>query len=241
MTADRRNESGGGVAGTYRSYASSRRKRRAWDASNPGNRAIRQEVRDHLLAASADQLRGDGRILDVGCGGGYWLRALAAAGVEESRLHGVDLIEDRVVSAARSLPRADLRVADASRLPHPDSYFDLILMFTVLSSLPDRQSVRSALIEAERVTARGGRIIVWEPRVRNPLNRSVRLASFRLLRPLVMDAMEVASVRSLTVAPPLARRLGPMTASLYPRLARLGFLRTHELIVLERIGDRDPP
>jgi hypothetical protein len=78
------------------------------------------------------------------------------------------------------------------------------------------------------VLAPGGRLVVWEPRVPTLGNRVTRL-----VRPAELEGATgvVAARRSLTVAPPLARRLGPRW---YARLARVPALRTHRLLVLER-------
>lgn len=220
------------IASTYRRY-SSRRKRRAWAADNPGNRAIRAELRKRVIELASAELTGEGGILDVGCGGGYWLRELSTAGVSGSRLHGVDLIEDRIERARSSLPEADLRVADARRLPFPDASFRLVLMFTVLSSLPDQDAAREACEESLRVLEPNGRMLVYEPRIPNPLNRSNRLISAKLIDRAASRDTQISSI-SLTVFPPLARRLGRMTALLYPRLSTLPPLHTHRLITIRR-------
>jgi hypothetical protein len=82
-----------------------------------------------------------------------------------------------------------------------------------------------------RVLAPGGLLLAYEPRLPNPLNRHTLL-----LRDEDLDAAGVRPREqlSLTVLPALARRLGQRTQSLYPRLARLPFLRTHRLITYRR-------
>ncbi|MGH2947326.1 MAG: methyltransferase domain-containing protein, partial [Solirubrobacteraceae bacterium] len=71
---------------TFDRYAASAGKRRAWSAANPGNQAIRRELVDAVLALVP--LAPGARVLDAGCGTGWWLRELAARGV--AGLHGVD-------------------------------------------------------------------------------------------------------------------------------------------------------
>ncbi|MBM3667798.1 MAG: class I SAM-dependent methyltransferase, partial [Actinobacteria bacterium] len=146
----------------YGGYARSARRRSAWDRDHPGNRAMRAELCERLLAGAASQLERGAEVLDIGCGGGYWLRELAAAGVAPGRLHGVDLIPSRV-AAASSMPEADLRLADARRLPFEDCSFGLALMLTALSSMPDRTAARVAATEAVRVLEPGGLLLVYEP------------------------------------------------------------------------------
>jgi hypothetical protein len=82
------------------------------------------------------------------------------------------------------------------------------------------------------VLAPDGVLLIWEPRVPNPFNRNTLLVSRSVLAgPLA--GMEVRTT-STTVLPPLARRLGRQTASLYPVLGRIPALRTHRLISARR-------
>jgi len=107
------------VSTAYRRYADSAGKRRAWSAANRGNIAMREELLGLLLEAGARELAGQGRVLDIGCGNGFWLERLAEHGVAENRLSGVDVQPERVTRAARALPGATLVTADARHLPSP--------------------------------------------------------------------------------------------------------------------------
>ncbi len=211
----------------YSRYAGSRRKQRAWAADNPGNAAIRGELLAHLLRLAAPEIAGTGAILDVGCGTGWWLRKLVEAEVAPERLHGIDLQPERVAAAREAVPGAEIAVGDARRLPFPDGTFAVVLQLTVLSSLGSHEAIREALGEGMRVLAPGGLLLIYEPRVPNPLNRHTLLLGDRDL-----DAADIGSREelSLTVLPALARRLGGRTQARYERLARLPFLRTHRLI-----------
>ena len=214
----------GSLEKTYRDYRRSARKRRIWAADNPGNVAIRSELLARVLELAAGQLGGDGKILDVGCGGGWLLERLSEHGVEQRRLHGVDLLQARVDVARRRLPEADIRHADVRSLPFSDSEYGLVTILTCLSSMPDGESVLRALAEATRVLAPDGLLLCYEPRIGNPFNR----ATVRVSRGLLRNALgpESASCR-LTAFPPVARRLGPLTPRLYPPLARIA--PTHAL------------
>jgi ubiquinone/menaquinone biosynthesis C-methylase UbiE len=167
-------------------------------------------------------------VLEVGCGSAWFLQALVERGAEPGRLQGVDLLERRIADARHRLPDSRFEVADARRLPLAERSFDVVLMLTVLSSLPDPGSVAAALVEAKRVLAPGGMLLVYEPRVPNPLNRHTVFISRRMLSSALGDDPEELR---LTVLPPLARRLGRRTDRLYPRLARIGPLLTHRLSI----------
>lgn len=168
------------------------------------------------------RLEGRG-VLDVGCGSGWLLAELAARGIDEEGLHGVDMIPSRVKGARDRLPAADIRRADARALPYDDDSFDLVAMLTCLSSM-GRQSVDAALREAARVVAPAGIVLCYEPQVPNPFNRETSRIRLRDLERTLGPAVHV---RRLTGFPPVARRLGRLSPYLYPSLSRLA--PTHAL------------
>jgi SAM-dependent methyltransferase len=99
-------------------------------------------------------------VLDVGCGTGRDVRAIAARcpGVSVT---GVDASEEKVREARAltlGLPRAvDFRTGDACALPFEDGAFDACRADRVFHHLVDP---RRALAEMARVTRRGGRVVV---------------------------------------------------------------------------------
>jgi SAM-dependent methyltransferase len=208
----------------YGRYAASRRRRRGWSASNPGNVAIRRELLEAVVELGTVPLSGQGSVLDVGCGSGWLLAELAAGGVEPARLHGVDLLEGRVEAAARRLPGATIERADARALPFPDRRFELVLLFTALSSMASEEAVARALAEAARVVSASGLVLCYEPWVANPFNRSTRLVATSALTASLGPPL---ASRRLTGLPPLARRLGRATPRLYPLLTSVA--STHRL------------
>ena len=83
-----------------------------------------------------------------------------------------------------------------------------------------------------RVLRVGGGVLWYDFRFNNPANRNVRGMGRRSIIRLFPN-FELR-LQSLTLLPPLARRLGPLTSVLYPALARLPFLRTHWLGLLKQ-------
>jgi SAM-dependent methyltransferase len=211
----------------YEGYGQDPGRRSAWAADNPGNVAIRAEVAAHLRAGAGAIVDGDQPVLDAGCGTGYWLDWLVREGVAPERLHGADLIAARVDAAGRRVPGAHVAVADVRALPYPDATFGLVLLFTVLSSQPSRPAMVDALREARRVLAPGGAIVVWDVR-RSRAGRATRRVPAAVLRAGLGEGVRLSTV---TLLPPLARRLGRATGRLYGPLARVPALRTHWLAV----------
>ena len=102
-----------------------------------------------------------GRVLEVGCGTGGLLVALARDGVD---VVGVDIAARWLVVARRRLADRGLSVplmaAMAERLPWPDGHFDTVVADSVLEHLDDPAT---ALKEWTRVLRPGGRLLAWSP------------------------------------------------------------------------------
>jgi ubiquinone/menaquinone biosynthesis C-methylase UbiE len=219
------------LARTYSAYRASSRKQHAWSAKNPGNIAIRRELAEVVGDVAGARLRTSRRILDVGCGGGWWLAELAGGLAPTAELHGIDLLEQRIAAASERLSGARLTIGDARALPYGDGEFDAVFLFIVLSSIPEAAGLDRALAEALRVLAPGGLLLVWEPRFPNPLNRRTAYVSGRRLRAALGSEL---GVRSTTLLPLIARRLGKATPWAYPWLSRISALRSHRLVYLKR-------
>jgi ubiquinone/menaquinone biosynthesis C-methylase UbiE len=138
------------------------------------------------------------------------------------------------------VPRGEIVTGDARALPYDDHEFGLVLMFTMLSSLKSRLQVLEAMREGIRVLEPGGRLLVYEPRMPNPLNRWSRLVRREWIDEAAAESGADVAAESLTVLPPLARRLGPATRAIYPVLARIPVLRSHRLFSI-RLPDRSIP
>ena len=132
-----------------------------WD--NPGYIAYMQSVERAVLRALADvgvPLEG-ARVLDVGCGSGYFLHRLHEYGAGEC--HGIDLMENRVGEGRARYPTLDLRVGSATELPYADGAFDVVTQFTCLSSILDDE-VRLAVAREMRRVATEGWVLSFDMR-----------------------------------------------------------------------------
>lgn len=199
-----------------------------WSQDNPGYRRLveeRRAVQAEVLAAAGMRTLAERRVLDVGCGGGAELAALVKWGADPKRLFGVDLLPDRVQAARASFPEIDFRTGNAEHLDYPDGAFDLVMCFTVISSILDRQMAAQVAGEMARVTRPGGGVLWYDLRYSNPANPNVVGVPARRLREL-FPRFDL-KVRAISLLPPIARRLGPATPVLYPLLSALPPFRSH--------------
>ncbi len=102
------------------------------------------------------------RVLDVGCGTGVLARAAADRVAAEAQVTGLDINEGMLAVARRIRPGVGWRQGDATALPFPDDFFDVVLSQFALMYFPDRIA---ALTEMRRVLKPAGRlaVAVWGP------------------------------------------------------------------------------
>ena len=146
----------GAVAGSAASF---------FYSTGPGKRALWAELLDELA------LRGDERLLDVGCGRGAVL-ILAAQRLPQGHAVGADLWRRRDQSgnsraaAERNArlegmaKRVELVEADARKLPFPSDSFDVVVSHIAIHNIADLQGRHQALREMVRVLRPGGRLRV---------------------------------------------------------------------------------
>jgi SAM-dependent methyltransferase len=100
------------------------------------------------------------RILDVGCGTGFNLEQLAAAGF--SRAVGLDPSSDALMDC-RSRRTCTLVQANGAFLPFAASSFEVVVALDVIEHIQDDES---ALKEIARVLAPGGTLVLFTPAYR---------------------------------------------------------------------------
>lgn len=66
-------------------------------------------------------------LLDLGCGEGYYSRAIEAFCTNRMMLHGIDIAKFAIRAAAPKQPNAQFIVASSNRLPYTAQYFDFVL------------------------------------------------------------------------------------------------------------------
>jgi ubiquinone/menaquinone biosynthesis C-methylase UbiE len=170
------------------------------------------------------------RILEVGCGSGGVLLETLSFGAAAANLHGAELLFERVQMAHQTLGNLPLTNADGQNLPYAAHSFDLSMQLTVFSSILDDEVKRNIAQEMLRVTRPRG-MILWYDFWLNPSNsqtRGIRPAEIRCLFPNCHFQFE-----RITLAPPLARRIVPLSWGLALFLESLRILNTHYLVAIQ--------
>ena len=225
------------IGRAYARYRSSAASAARHAVGNRGNQAIvaeRDRVVDALLSrVGLNPLTGR-RVLDVGCGYGHELARMRELGASPQHLVGVDLLPDRLERARRDFPGIDFRQGNAAALDLEDASFDLVLCYTLFSSILDRATAGRVAAEVTRVLRPGGAVAWYDLRYPNPRNPDVRPLGAAEVRALFPG--HAATLRAVTLLPPLARRLGPLTPAAYPALTRVRPLCSHLAGVLVEPG-----
>jgi SAM-dependent methyltransferase len=117
---------------------------------------------DWLVKHSNEQAR----ILDYGCGYGRTLADLSEAGY--ANLAGVDFSAGMLARAQAEVPgHLSLVRNDGNSLPFKNECFDIVLLFAVLTCIPDGKKQQSLVAEAERVLRAGGLLYISDVLVNN--------------------------------------------------------------------------
>ena len=111
----------------------------------------------------SNDLRLGMRVLELGCGTGYFTRELARCGAE---IVAVDVSPELLEIARADSPAENVRyeIQNACALSYPDAYFDSVVGSSVLHHM----DIKQALTESFRVLKDGGTSYCNEPKRWNP-------------------------------------------------------------------------
>jgi ubiquinone/menaquinone biosynthesis C-methylase UbiE len=176
------------------------------------------------------------KILEIGCGTGYWLREFIKWGAQPENIVGIDLLSDRVARAKQSCPEGvKIYCGSAAQLAFPDASFDLVLQSTVFTSILEPHLKQQIAAEMIRVVKENGFILWYDYHVNNPWNPDVRGVKKAEIRRLFAGCS--INLQRITLAPPLAYRIAPRSWLLAYLLERIPLLRTHYIGIIRKRSD----
>jgi len=128
-----------------------------------------QQILDRL------DLRGDEQVLDMGCGRGAVLTAVARR-LTTGRVTGIDIwstmdqsgnameVTVRNASLEGVADRVQVETGDMRALPYPDASFDLVVSSLAIHNIRSNADRRRAVIEGFRLLKPGGRMVIADIR-----------------------------------------------------------------------------
>jgi ubiquinone/menaquinone biosynthesis C-methylase UbiE len=172
------------------------------------------------------------KILDVGCGRGQLLRDFIKYGANPENCYGVDLLPDRIREAIRLSPAIDFRCENAETLSFKNEFFDIIMCFTVFSSILSENMKQTIVREMIRVMKKTGFIIWYDYWIKKPGNPDVRGIRKREIKRLFPNFN--FKFHKITLAPPITRRLAKFSYFLCYFLDKINILNTHYLVIISK-------
>jgi len=199
---------------------------------------IPEHVRDHYLRKRVrliGPLLNGGLGLDVGCGTGVLMKALAPYG----EVRGADASAGMIRTLTEA-GRGEAVEADADNLPFADNSFDVVFCVAVLHHVADPERVRKTIREMIRVAKKpDGKVVIWDHNPKNPywpviMKRVPQDTGAERLIPVAeivqaladAGARQVSCTRSGFVPEFVPRFLMPLARLLEAVLERTPFVKT---------------
>jgi SAM-dependent methyltransferase len=203
---------------------------------------LSEQERDRAIARLLHSIRMADRVaklslLEIGCGNGGNLQRFLQLGFSAERVVGNELLPERLQTAGKVLPtEVRLLPGDATNLDIAENSYDVVLLFTVLSSILDDAFQERIAAKAWSLVRPGGGVLCYDFVYNNPANRDVRGVPIRRMRELFPHA--APKFQRLTLAPPLGRAVARWWTGGYTLLNRLPLLRSHVLAWLPKQESR---
>ena len=173
------------------------------------------------------------KLLEIGCGSGQWFTEFQTFGFRVANLSGIELDESRVADAEKRIIGADIRSGNAAALPWNDNSFDIVFQSTVFTSIPDEEIQKKAAKEMMRVCKDDGFILWYDFMYNSPSNSNVKGVKKHQIKELFNPWN--CKFQKITLAPPIARRLIPLSWLVTEIVeSACPFLRTHLMVEITK-------
>ena len=160
------------------------------------------------------------------------LREFIKYGAKPKYLYGIDLLDDRIEIAKDISPNINFKCGDASNLPYEDEYFDIVVQFTVFTSVLKKEIKKDIDKEMLRVLKKEGIILWYDFSYNNPKNPDVKGIKKKEVVNLFPNCK--FTFKRVTLAPPIVRFIAPRSWLLCYLLEKLSFLCTHYLVIIRK-------
>ena len=174
----------------------------------------------------------DKKILDVGCGLGGWLRNLLQYGAKPENLYGIELLHERFRRANYLCPNMNIIRGNAVNIDYDNEMFDIVLQSTVFTSITNYEIKKRIASEMLRVLKKDGIILWYDFRYNNPKNNNVSGIGKREIIRLFPECDY--EFQSVTLAPPIVRKLAKISWLSCFLLSKITFLRTHYFAIIRK-------
>ena len=174
------------------------------------------------------------KILEVGCGNGYWLQEFVKWGASPENITGIEIIPERLSQARKNCsPGITIEYGNGVDLPYGNESFDIVLQSTVFTSILDLDIKMKIASEMLRVLHPGGFILWYDFHMNNPWNKHVKGVKKNEIGQLFPCCKK--KIGRITLAPPLYRHLGPISWGFCYFLEKLKIFNTHYLGTIRKL------
>jgi ubiquinone/menaquinone biosynthesis C-methylase UbiE len=174
----------------------------------------------------------ESKIFEIGCGDGRRLRNLQRLDSVPANQYGIELLDFYVKDANILSSNCKIQQGNAIDLPYENQMFDIVYQRTVFTSVLNIDIKKKIALEMLRVLKPDGIILWYDYHMNNPRNPDVRGVKKKEIYELFPDC-EI-SLKRITLAPPISRKLAPLSFILCMLLEKIPFLCTHYLGVIRK-------
>lgn len=176
------------------------------------------------------------KIIDIGGGSGANCLRMIEYGANPENITFNEIYEPRFVAAKKRLPEScEMLLCDACNIPPSyDEQYDIVCINTVFTSILDYEIRAKLARRIWKLTKPGGCVLWYDFKYNNPNNSNVKKVTLKELTSLFPEGEIIA--RSVTLAPPIARRVikVPVVGKILYYCLQVGGLRTHIFALIKK-------